>query len=269
MDTVSRPLEGKVAMVTGASRGIGAATAVALADAGARIALAARDESGLRGVAERITGRGGSAIVVPTDVRDAESVSRLVEQTVTAYGRLDAAVNNAAGGGHAPTPLADVTIDQFDSAIAVSLRGVFLAMKYEIPALLRSGGGAIVNMSSTAAQWPVGGLAGYVAAKSALVGLTRTAALDYAAQGLRINALAPGPTNTEQFDRAGPTGRARAAASVPLRRLGHPDEIAAAVVWLCGPHARFVTGTVLAVDGGLLAGMAPFARTPEPDKETP
>jgi NAD(P)-dependent dehydrogenase (short-subunit alcohol dehydrogenase family) len=256
---MNRPLDGRVALVTGASRGIGAATALALSDAGAKVVLAARDEQALAAVAEQITGRGGSAIAVPTDVRYPEAVSRLVEQTLGAYGRLDAAVNNAAGGGHGPTPLADVAVDDFDSAIAVSVRGVFLAMKYEIPAMLRGGGGTIVNMSSTAARWPVGGMVGYVTAKSALTGLTRVAALDYAASGIRVNALEPGPIRTENLDRAGPEAQQRVAASLPVRRLGRPEEVAAAAVWLCGPGAEFITGATLAIDGGLLAGMPPFS----------
>jgi NAD(P)-dependent dehydrogenase (short-subunit alcohol dehydrogenase family) len=259
MATIDPPLEGRVALVTGASRGIGATTARALSDAGAKVVLAARDEHKLHAVAEEIIGRGGSAIVVPTDVRYPESVYRLVEQTLGAYGRLDAAVNNAAGGEHSPTPLADIEVAEFDNEIAVSLRGVFLAMKYEIPAMLHGGGGAIVNMSSTAAQWPVAGLAGYVSAKSALIGLTRTAALDYAARGVRVNALAPGPILTENLDRAGVAAQERVAASLPIRRLGRPADVAAAAVWLCGPGAEFVTGATLAVDGGLLAGMPPFA----------
>jgi NAD(P)-dependent dehydrogenase (short-subunit alcohol dehydrogenase family) len=268
MDT-HRSLEGQVAVVIGASRGIGAATARGLADAGARVVLAARDETALRAVAGQITERGGQVRVIPTDVRDPESVARLIDQTVDAYGRLDAAVNNAAGGGHPPTALADVAVTDFDSAIAVSLRGVFVAMKYEVPAMLAAGGGSIVNMASTAAHRPVAGLAGYVAAKTAVVGLTRTAALDYAAHDVRVNALAPGPTHTEQFDRAGPAARTRAAASVPLRRLARPEEVAAAAVWLCGPDAAFVTGTTLTVDGGLLAGMAPYSAPANPNQEEP
>ena len=267
MSTTDQYLDGRVALVTGASRGIGAATARALSTAGARVVLAARDEPALQAVATEINGRGGNAMVVVTDVRSPQSVRRMVEQTLDAHGRLDVAVNNAAGGGHGPTRLADVAIADFDSAIEVSLRGVFLAMKYEIPAILLAGGGAIVNMSSTAAQRPVGGLAGYVCAKSALVGLTRTAALDYAADGVRINALAPGPVLTETLDRAGPTARRRAAASLPMQRLGRPEQVAAAAVWLCGPAADFITGATLAVDGGLLAGMAPFIAAPDATEE--
>jgi NAD(P)-dependent dehydrogenase (short-subunit alcohol dehydrogenase family) len=260
VNTTGSPLDGRVAIVTGASRGIGAATACALSAAGAKVVLAARDEQSLHALAEDITGRGGTAIVVPTDVGYAESVCRLVELTLGAYGRLDIAVNNAADNGHRPTPLADVPVGDFDRAIAVSLRGVFLAMKYEIPAMLRGGGGAIVNMSSTAGRRPVGGLVGYVTAKSALDGLTRTAALDYAAAGVRVNALAPGPVLTENLHRAGADAQRSVAASVPVRRLGRPEDVAAAAVWLCGPDAEFVTGTTLTVDGGLLAGMPPFAR---------
>jgi NAD(P)-dependent dehydrogenase (short-subunit alcohol dehydrogenase family) len=263
MSTPNLPLDGRVALITGASRGIGAATARALAAAGAKVVLAARDERALHAVADEIIDRGGSALVVPTDVAHAESVHRLVEQAVGAHGRLDVAVNNAAGGGHRPTRLADVEVAEFDSALTVSLRGTFLAMKYEIPAMLAGGGGAIVNMSSTAAARPVAGLAGYVSAKSALDGLTRTAALDYAAAGIRVNALAPGPVLTEALDRAGPAAQQRVAASLPAQRLGRPEEVAAAAVWLCGPDAAFVTGTVLTIDGGLLAGMPPFAKPME------
>lgn len=262
-------LAGRVAVVTGASRGIGAATARALSRAGASVVLAARTEDALRRLADELGAAGGRALAVPTDVTDPVCVRRLVEQTMGAYGRLDAAVNNAAGGGHRPTPLAEVAVDDFDSALAVSLRGVFLAMKYQIPAMLRTGGGAIVNMSSTAAMRPVAGTAAYTTAKAGLVGLTRTAALDYAEQGIRVNGLAPGPTHTEQLDGAGPSARERAAAAVPVRRLGRPEDVAAAVVWLCSDESSFVTGATLPVDGGMLAGMPPFSRPPRHDAPAP
>ncbi len=252
-------LAGRVALVTGASRGIGAATAWALSRAGASVVLAARDEQALSDVADKITAAGGRSLVVTTDVTDPVSVRRLVEQTLGAYGRLDAAVNNAAGD-HRPTPLAEVAIEDFDNELAVSLRGVFLAMRYEIPAMLDTGGGSIVNMASTAGLEAVGGLAGYVSSKFGVVGLTRTAALDYADRGIRVNALAPGPILTETLERAGQQAQERTAGSLPMRRLGRPEEVAGAAVWLCSAQSSFVTGATLTVDGGMLAGMPTFSR---------
>jgi NAD(P)-dependent dehydrogenase (short-subunit alcohol dehydrogenase family) len=257
---MTRPLEGKVALVTGASRGIGAAVARAFSAAGASVALAARDEAAL----DRLAAELGDALALPTDVADADAVARMVEATVARFGRLDVACNNAAGGGHPPTPLADVDVAAFDSACAVNLRGVFLAMKHEIPAMLNTGGGAIVNMSSTAGVQAVGGLAAYVSTKHGLEGLTKVAALDYAAAGVRVNAIAPGPILTDNLARAGTAGQQAAAAAMPMRRVGQPEEVAAAAVWLCSDEAAFVTGTTLVIDGGKLAGTPPFmVRRPE------
>jgi NAD(P)-dependent dehydrogenase (short-subunit alcohol dehydrogenase family) len=251
-------LSGKVALVSGASRGIGAATARAFAQAGCAVALAARDEAALTEVADELRAAGGRALVVPTDVTDASAVARMVETVVSELGRLDVACNNAAGAGHPPTPLADVSVDAFDAGLAVSLRGVFLAMKHEIPAMLATGGGAVVNMSSTAGLQGVGGLATYVAAKHALEGLTRVAALDYAEQGVRVNVVAPGPILTDNLRRAGAAAQQAAADAMPMRRVGQPDEVADAVVWLCSDQAAFITGTTLVIDGGKLAGTPPF-----------
>jgi NAD(P)-dependent dehydrogenase (short-subunit alcohol dehydrogenase family) len=259
-------LDGRVALVTGASRGIGAATARALSQAGASVALAARNEAALQVVAAKIRDAGGRALVVPTDVGDADAVERMVQATVEHFGRLDLACNNAAGGGQAPTRMADLPVDAYDSAIAITLRSVFLSMKYEIPAMLAGGGGAIVNMGSTAGNEAVGGLAGYVSAKHGVVGLTRCAALEYAEHGVRVNALAPGPILTEALERAGVEMQQRAGQSMPMRRVGRPEEVADAVVWLCSDHASFITGAVIPIDGGKLAGMAPFAgMTPQHD----
>jgi NAD(P)-dependent dehydrogenase (short-subunit alcohol dehydrogenase family) len=254
-------LEGRVAIITGASRGIGAATSRAFAAAGAAVALAARDEAALASLADQLLAGGGRAIAVPTDVADPASVERLVDRTVGAFGRLDLAFNNAAGGGQRPTPLADLPVDAYDSAIAITLRGVFLSMRYEIPAMLKAGGGVIVNMSSTAGLEGVGGLAGYVSAKHGVVGLTKTAALDYADRNLRVNALAPGPILTDNLERAGEDAQRLAALAMPMRRIGRPEEVAAAVVWLCSDQAAFITGATLPIDGGKLAGAAPFRST--------
>ena len=259
-----RLLEGRVAIVTGASRGIGTAVARAIVRAGGSVALAARDATALDELATELRADGGQAIAVPTDVTNDEALRHLVEGTIDEFGRLDIACNNAGGGGHPPTSLADVPIEAFDSALAVNLRSVFVALKYEIPAMLATGGGAIVNMSSTTGLQGVGGLAGYVTAKHGLEGLTKVAALDHAAHGIRVNAIAPGPILTDNLIRAGETAQHAAAAAMPLQRVGQPEEIAAAVTWLCSDHAAFITGTTLVIDGGKLAGTPPFQVQLEP-----
>jgi NAD(P)-dependent dehydrogenase (short-subunit alcohol dehydrogenase family) len=254
-------LADQVAIVTGASRGIGAATARALADAGAKVALAARDAARLEQLAAEIEAAGGTALSVPTDIGDPDDVERMVARTLDAFGRLDIAVNNAAGGGHPPTPLTDVATADFDSALAINLRGTFLCLKHEIAAMLASsGGGAIVNMTSTAGLEAVGGLAAYVSTKHGIVGLTKVAALEYAARNIRVNAIAPGPILTERLERAGEGGQQSAAKAVPMHRIGRPDEVAATVLWLCSDAASFLTGATIPIDGGKLAGMSPFAR---------
>lgn len=250
-------LKGRVAIVTGASRGIGAATAQALAVAGATLVLAARTDIELAVVARHITEAGGQALSIVTDVADPASVERLVQETVAVHGRLDIAFNNA-GLGHQPNPLADLSVEEFDRTLTASARGVFLSMKYEIAAMLQNDppGGAIVNMASTAGLRGVPGIAGYVAAKHAIIGLTETAALDYARHGIRINAVAPGPIASHRLASLDAPTRERIAGGVPLGRLGAVEEVAAAVTWLCSDHASFITGATLCVDGGKLAGGA-------------
>jgi NAD(P)-dependent dehydrogenase (short-subunit alcohol dehydrogenase family) len=251
-DGNGRSLAGKVAIVTGASRGIGATTAEVFADRGATVMLAARDEQALVGVAEAIEAEGGRALVVPTDVNDAPSVERLVERAMEEFGRLDAAVNNA-GGGHPPVPLADLDPEEFDRILAVNLRGVFLSMKHEIPAMLESGGGAIVNMSSTVGLRGWQGLGAYVAAKHGVIGLTESGALDYADREIRINAIAAGSIMTDRIGALAEEQRAPIAQAIPMHRIGLPEEVAATAAWLCSEDAAFVTGAVVSVDGGQLA----------------
>ena len=253
-----RDMTGKVAFVTGASRGIGAAVARAFRSAGARVAIMARDAEALDRLAEELGRTGGQALALPADASSPAAVAQTVQRIMEEFGRLDFACNNAAGGGHPPTPLAEVPIEAFDSMQAVSLRGIFLSMREEIPAIARSGGGAIVNMSSTAGLQGVGGLASYVAAKHGVEGLTRVAALDYAGVAVRVNALAPGPILTDNLIRAGAAAQKAAAAAMPLQRVGQPEEVAAAVVWLCSDQAGFISGTTLTIDGGMLSGTPPF-----------
>jgi NAD(P)-dependent dehydrogenase (short-subunit alcohol dehydrogenase family) len=245
-------LEGRVAIITGASRGIGAAAARAFAQAGAAVALAARDEAALTALAGEIEQSGGRALAVPTDVGDAAAMERLVRQTVQTYGRLDAAFNNA-GDNHALAPLADIAVEDFDRVLRVNLRGIFLAMKYEIRAMLEHGG-AIVNMSSTAGLSGARGIGSYAASKHGAIGLTKVAALDYGERNIRVNALAPGPIVTSRLAQAPEAARQQVANFMPLRRLGRPEEVAQAAAWLCSDQASFITGATLAIDGGRLAG---------------
>jgi NAD(P)-dependent dehydrogenase (short-subunit alcohol dehydrogenase family) len=248
---ISKLLEGKVAIVTGASRGIGATTARYFADAGAAVVLAARSADQLDELRSEI-GK-DRALFVPTDVSNEEALRALVDKTLATFGRLDAAVNNAAGGGHYPKPLAEVSSEEFDSSYAVNLRGVFLAMKYEIPALLRSGGGSIVNISSVAGErgWP--GLTAYAATKHGIGGLTKVAALDYASQGVRVNTIAPGPIETDRIAALPDSAKDEIKQAIPMSRIGRPEEVAALAAWLCSEQASFITGASIAIDGGRMA----------------
>jgi len=250
------PMNGRVALVAGASKGIGAATAEAFAAAGAAVVLAARDTSALKAVADGIEARGGRALAVATDVTDADSMRHLIEAALSAFGRLDAAFNNASAGPM-PAPLADIDPDEFDFGIATNIRGTFLGMKFQIPAMLASGGGAIVNMASIAGLNGTANLAAYVAGKSGIIGLTKVAALDYADQGIRVNVVAPGPILTYHLEAAGPQAQRAAGLSTPMRRVGTAAEVARTVMWLCSDESSFITGTVIPIDGGQCAGYKP------------
>jgi NAD(P)-dependent dehydrogenase (short-subunit alcohol dehydrogenase family) len=251
-----QPMRGRVALVAGASRGIGAATAEAFAAAGAAVVIGARDIAALKSVADGIEARGGRALAVGTDVTDVGSARHLVEAAMDSYGRLDAAFNNASAGP-LPAPLAEIDPDEFDLGIATNIRGTFLGMKFQIPAMLASGGGAIVNMASIAGLNGTANLAAYVAGKAGIIGLTKVAALDYADQGIRVNVVAPGPILTYHLEEAGPQAQRGAALSTPMRRVGTPAEVAQSVLWLCSDRSSFVTGTVMPIDGGQAAGNKP------------
>jgi NAD(P)-dependent dehydrogenase (short-subunit alcohol dehydrogenase family) len=259
----SNLLAGKVALVMGASRGIGAEIARAYAAAGAGVVLTARDEQALLTVADQIQKSDPSAraIALRADVSSEDDVRAAVRVAVGEFGRLDVACNNAAGGAP-PTPLADLQLADFEQSIQTNLIGGFLGLKYEIAAMLENDGptrGAIVNIASTAGLEGVANLAGYSATKHALIGLTKVAALDYAERGIRVNALAPGPILTHHLERAGEKYQRMAAEAMPMRRIGLASEVADAVVWLSSQQSSFVTGTTLVIDGGKMAGTPPFS----------
>jgi NAD(P)-dependent dehydrogenase (short-subunit alcohol dehydrogenase family) len=245
----------KVAIITGGSSGIGKATAVALAKEGVKIAIAARRAKEGEETVRLVNEAGSEGTFVKTDVANKDDVRSLVEKTVKTYGRLDYAFNNA-GIFETMTPLVDQTSDIFDQIMNVNVKGVWLCMKYEIPEMIRTGGGAIVNMSSGAGvigfpQMPI-----YIASKHAVLGLTKSAALEYAKSGIRINAVAPGGVETDMLKRADEDNKQfveTLKSMHPIGRIGAPEEIANAVVWLLSDKASFVLGHTLLVDGGAVS----------------
>jgi NAD(P)-dependent dehydrogenase (short-subunit alcohol dehydrogenase family) len=245
----------KVAIVTGGSSGIGRATAIALAKLGVKVVIAARRSEEGEETVLLIKEAGSDGIFVKTDVANEDEVKSLVEKTINKYDRLDYAVNNA-GVGEKMRSLTDQTSYTFDQIMNVNVKGVWLSMKYEIPEMIRTGGGSIVNMSSGAGVVGFPQMAIYIASKHAVLGLTKSAALEYAKSGIRINAVAPGGVETEMLDQT--VGENHQFLETfksmhPIGRIGNPEEIANAVVWLLSDKASFVLGHTLLVDGGIVS----------------
>lgn len=248
-------LQNKVAIITGAASGIGRACALRLAADGASVVVSDVNADGGAETARLIADAGGTARFIAADVTQVAPVQALVQGTLDAFGRLDMAVNNAGiGGTLSPTHVLEES--QWDLMLNINLKGVWLSMKYEIPAMLANGGGSIVNMASAAGVMGLRNGSAYAASKHGVVGLTRSAALEYATKGLRINAVCPGFVDTQLVEDMG-SGNPRVREGIvsfnPMKRLGTPEEIAAAVLWLCSGDASFVNGHTLSVDGGVSA----------------
>ncbi|MEO5996742.1 MAG: SDR family oxidoreductase [Chitinophagaceae bacterium] len=246
----------KVIIVTGGSFGIGRATAIAFAQRGAKVVVADLIEDTLHETIKQITAVGSEAIFVQCDVSKNDEVNRMVATCIQTYGRLDYAFNNAGIEG-VPATTHECTEENWDKTIGVNLKGIWLCMKAEISYMLKNGGGAIVNCASVAGLNGFPGLPAYVATKHGVVGLTKTAALEYCLHNIRVNAVCPGVIHTAMIDRL--TGKEKAVEKQyiqmePIGRMGNPEEVAEAVAWLCSDASSFVTGTAMPVDGGFVAG---------------
>jgi NAD(P)-dependent dehydrogenase (short-subunit alcohol dehydrogenase family) len=246
---------GKVVIVTGASSGLGEAAALKFAQEGATVVVAAHREAKSQQVVHKIEALGAEGLFIKTDVTKRANIEALVEGTVAKFGHLDCAVNNAGITGPMMVPLAEIEEDAWDACLNTNLKAVWMCMKYEIRAMLQHGQGAIVNIASIYGFKPAAvGAAPYCASKFGLIGLSKTAAIDYAQQGIRVNVVAPGVTHSEMVDRyvEGAPEMMQAVVSrySALNRIGDAEETAEAIAWLCSDAARFVNGAVLPVDGG-------------------
>ena len=250
---------GKVALVTGGSAGIGRATAVKFAEEGARVVISDTNAEGGAETVEIIKGTGGEAIFFKADVSKTGDIAAMIAHAIANYGRIDCACNNAGIEGRI-APMLDQTDDDFDRVIAVNLRSVFLCMRAEIPEMLKTGGGAIVNLASIAGLIGFAGLSPYVASKHGVNGLTKNAALEYSKLGVRVNSICPGGIDTRMLDSLAEqsTGGDMTSAELmdplhPIGRIGTAQEVAELIVWLCSPKASFITGANIPIDGGFVA----------------